>query len=226
MAARSTYHRRLPTVQAHLRPHADGQSPAASRSSIAAAAAADPQPAESLTVAAAQISTQHDISANLRKVEARVEEAAARGVQILLFHEGCLTGYPLSAEICEGIDWALLAAAEARVAELAKRHGMAILVGSNSRKQGGILNDLLIIDEHGAAMGRYAKTWRAGEPHFDAGSGPVIFRLWGVECTCLICHDLRYPELTRLGVTAGARIVFMPNNEGGLISEDKLQGYK
>ena len=30
----------------------------------------------------------------------------------------------------------------------------------------------------------------------------------------------------RLAVAAGARIVFMPNNEGGLPAEDKLEGYR
>jgi len=37
---------------------------------------------------------------------------------------------------------------------------------------------------------------------------------------------LRYPELARLGVAAGAQIVFIANNESGLDSEGKLLGYR
>jgi predicted amidohydrolase len=48
----------------------------------------------------------------------------------------------------------------------------------------------------------------------------------GVEATAIICHDLRYPELTRLAVAAGARIVFISNNEAGLAAEHKLLGYR
>ena len=87
-------------------------------------------------------------------------------------------------------------------------------------------NDVLVINERGEALGRYSKTWRAGEPHYSAGSGPVVFEVQGVKATVLICHDLRYPEFIRLAVAAGARIVFMPNNEGGLPAEDKLEGYR
>jgi predicted amidohydrolase len=192
---------------------------------LAAAASTCPH---ALRVGAAQISTDSDIAANLAKIEAKLHEAAAAGVQILLFHEGCLTGYPADSAACGRIDWLLVARAEARVQELAESLGVAVLLGSNSRDDatGAVHNDVLIVDERGTALGRYSKTWRAGEPHFEAGSGPVIFTLCGVECTCLICHDLRYPELTRLGVAAGARIVFMPNNEAGLAAEDKLLGYR
>ena len=86
--------------------------------------------------------------------------------------------------------------------------------------------DLLIIDETGTVVGRYAKTWRANEPWYVAGTGPVIFTVAGVDATCIICHDLRYPELVRLGVAAGARIVFIANNEAGLDREDKQLGYR
>ena len=85
---------------------------------------------------------------------------------------------------------------------------------------------MLIINENGKVLGRYEKSWRAGEPHYEAGSGPVIFTVAGVEATVIICHDLRYPALTRLGVAAGAQIVFIANNESGITSEHKLLGYR
>ena len=208
--------------------HAQLLVPNTTKKDPAAAVTTSPLSSSPLRVAAAQISTDSDIAANQAKIEDKMHEAAAAGVQILLFHEGCLTGYPVDAAVCGRIDWALVARAEARVQRLAASLGVAVLLGSNSRDDatGAVHNDVLIVDEHGTALGRYSKTWRAGEPHFEAGSGPVIFTLCGVDCTCLICHDLRYPELTRLGVTAGARIVFMSNNEAGLTSEDKLVGYR
>jgi predicted amidohydrolase len=75
-------------------------------------------------------------------------------------------------------------------------------------------------------LGTYDKTWRAGEPHYCAGEGPVIFRIAGTESTVIICHDLRYPELVRLAVAAGARVVFIANNESGILHENKLLGYR
>ncbi|MBT6147338.1 MAG: hypothetical protein HOH74_18020, partial [Gemmatimonadetes bacterium] len=180
---------------------------------------------ETLLVAAAQIDTDGDLPDNLVKVESRIREAAAGGCQVLLFHEGCLTGYP-DAERVEALDFDWIEAAEQSVQQLAGELGIAVLLGTTSQRDTHFYNDLLIIDADGRHLGRYAKTWRAGEPWYAAGSGPVIFRVCGVEATAIICHDLRYPELTRLGVAAGARIVFIANNESGLTAEHKLLGYR
>ena len=180
---------------------------------------------ESLLVAAAQIGTNADLAQNLTKIETRIREAADRGVQVLLFHEGCLTGYP-DAERAEQLDFAAVEAAESSIQQWAGELAIAVLVGTTGQREGQIYNDLLIIDNDGRRLGRYAKTWRAGEPWYGAGSGPAIFNVCGVEATAIICHDLRYPELTRLGVAAGARIVFIANNESGLTAEFKLLGYR
>jgi omega-amidase len=176
-------------------------------------------------VAAAQIDTDRDIAANLAKIEAMLQQAHGRGCQMLLFHEGCLTGYPDEAGVKQ-LDFDQVQQAEERVRGLAAEMELAVLLGSTSRCDGAVFNDVLIIDESGRRLGRYAKTWRAGEPWYGAGSGPVIFRLCGVEATVIICHDLRYPELVRLSVVAGARIIFIANNESGPQSERKLLGYR
>jgi len=178
-----------------------------------------------LTVAAAQISTDRDVAANAAKIADRMREAHAAGCQALLFHEGCLTGYP-DREAAAALDLDQVAAAEAEIRTLAAELGLAVLVGTTGRRAGQLFNDLLIIDEAGRVLGRYAKTWRAGEPWYGAGTGPVVFTVCGVQATAIICHDLRYPELTRLGVAAGARIVFIANNESGLTAENKLLGYR
>lgn len=178
-----------------------------------------------ITAAAAQISTDTDIPANAQKIETAIYEAYERNCQVLLFHEGCLTGYP-NREQVERLDFGRVAGIEDDLRCLAEKLRIAVLLGSTSRREGRIYNDVLIIDETGRILGRYAKTWRAGEPWYAAGSGPVIFRVAGVEATVMICHDLRYPELVRLGVAAGAQIIFIANNESGLTSENKLLGYR
>jgi predicted amidohydrolase len=175
--------------------------------------------------AAAQIQTGYKIEENRQKIEIRLHEAAGQHCNVVLFHEGCLSGYPDRTEL-ERVDFALLREAEAGIIALAGKLGIAVLLGSSSHRDGRYFNDVLIIDERGNLRGRYAKTWRAGEPWYAAGSGPNVFTICGVDATVIICHDLRYPELARLGVAAGARIVFIANNESGLHREDKLLGYR
>ena len=69
---------------------------------------------DSLMVAAAQIDTDEDLDQNLVKIESRVREAADRGCQVLLFHEGCLTGYP-DDERVKAVDFDRIETAEASI---------------------------------------------------------------------------------------------------------------
>ncbi|MFH1964056.1 MAG: carbon-nitrogen hydrolase family protein [Acidobacteriota bacterium] len=176
-------------------------------------------------VAAAQILTDHDIEKNQKKIIDSIKDAHELGCEIILFHEGCLTGYPDKEQIKQ-TDFERVRLIEREIRDLAAELHIAVLLGSSGKEGGVYSNYVLIINETGKVLGKYKKTWRAGEPHYTAGEGPVIFTVAGVESTVIICHDLRYPELSRLGVAAGAQIVFIANNESGILSEDKLLGYR
>ena len=53
-----------------------------------------------------------------------------------------------------------------------------------------------------------------------------VFKIDGVSCSVIICHDERYPELLRLPVLAGAKIIFYISHESGLRNEKKLNPYR
>lgn len=179
----------------------------------------------SVKVAAAQILTDDDIDNNEKKITSAIIEAAGIGCEIIVFHEGCLTNYPVK-EAVKNLDYSKVRAAEKRILNLSKKYNIAILLGSSSKENGKYFNHVIIVDEKGEILGRYIKTWRAGDKPYEAGTGPVIFTVAGVESTVIICHDLRYPSLVRLGVAAGAQIVFISNNESGVTKGNKLLGYR
>ncbi len=177
-------------------------------------------------VAAAQLLTDtDDLTRNQRKIMDALRQAKSQGCDIILFHEGCLTGYPNQEQVAK-LDFAVVRQAELEISLLAKELQIAVLLGSTGKQGDQLFNYVLVINEQGQLLGHYDKTWRAGEPHYCAGKGPVIFTVAGVEATVIICHDLRYPELARLSVAAGAKIVFIANNESGITSENKLLGYR
>lgn len=176
-------------------------------------------------VAAAQILTDDDIDSNEKKITQSIIEAAKIGCEIIVFHEGCLTNYPVG-EATKNLDYAKVRAAEKRILSLSKKHNIAILLGSSSKENGKYFNHVIVVDEKGKILGRYNKTWRAGDKPYEPGEGPVVFTVAGIESTVIICHDLRYPGLTRLGVAAGAQIVFIANNESGVMAKNKLLGYR
>jgi predicted amidohydrolase len=71
----------------------------------------------------------------------------------------------------------------------------------------------VLFDRQGAAAHCYAKC-HLTEPdraHFAPGNAVALLAIDGVSATAVICHERRYPELVRLAVMAGARVLFHPN---------------
>lgn len=100
---------------------------------------------QSVVVAAAQILTDHDVAENLQKILDSLATAAESGCEIVLFHEGALTGYP-DAEACALLDFAAVTAAEDKVVARAAELRIAVLLGSTSQSAAGdIFNDVLIV---------------------------------------------------------------------------------
>ncbi len=180
---------------------------------------------QKVKVAAAQILTDYNIVQNREKIIKSISEAHKLGCEIILFHEGCLTGYPDEKQL-DKIDFEMVRTIEKEIRDMAAKLKISVLLGSSGKAGDSYINYVLIINEYGKVLGKYIKTWRAGEPYYIAGKGPVIFNVAGIESTIIICHDLRYPELARLGVAAGAKIIFIANNESGITSENKLLGYR
>lgn len=150
------------------------------------------------------------IAENLRKIERAVRRAARRRADVVLFPECAVTGY--------GGDFAALQPAEIRavlrtVAALAARHRINLLVGSPVFRGGRWRNCLVVFDRAGRVVHCYAKCQLTPDDRrfFAPGNAIALFELDGVPATAIICHERRYPELVRLAVMAGARVLFHPN---------------
>jgi len=70
-----------------------------------------------------------------------------------------------------------------------------------------------VFDRRGRESFRYSKIHLTARDarYFRPGNALALFRLDGITCTAIICHERRYPELVRLPVMMGAQIVFHPN---------------
>ena len=166
-----------------------------------------------------------DIAATVEAMTAKhipyIEDAGARGVQVLCLQEVFNTPY-----FCPSQDSAWFAAAEAvpgptteRMAEYARRYRMVMIVPIYERETAGILyNTAAVIDADGTYLGKYRKThipqtsgfWEKyffrpgnlGYPAFDTAYGRI-----GVY----ICYDRHFPEGARALGLAGAEIVYNPS---------------
>ena len=149
---------------------------------------------------------------NLDKGANLIAEAARRGSDVILFPELWLNGYPL--ELTQSTAEPLEGGSIYRLRELARGNRIAIVGSFLERRGDGLYNSAPVIASDGSVLGVYAKTHLfsyVGEDRYvkPGGELPIFEFPWG-KAAVAICYDLRFPELFREYVDAGAEIVFVP----------------
>jgi len=153
-----------------------------------------------MKVAAAQMDIAwHDRETNHVKIREMAERAKAAGADLIVFPEMVATGFSMdtsvTAEPMDGPTPSLFRG-------LAQDLEMAV-VGGFVRKseKGRPQNVSLAVDPKGADLALYAKIHPIGllqeDRHYDPGDRTVPFHLGPVHAGCLICYDLRFPEVFR-----------------------------
>lgn len=153
-----------------------------------------------------------------------IARCAEQGARVVVFPECALTGYFDNAFIA-AISAEQLAGLEQQVAAACRTNRVYAVVGTPYREKSNLYNSAIVIRPDGTTLARYhkiqlAESWPTG------GQELVVFLIDGVPASIIICHDERYPELVRLPVLAGARIVFYLSHESGLDKESKIGPYR
>ncbi len=172
-----------------------------------------------VSIALVQTNSGTDMPANLRALQAAVQQAAAKGAQIVLTPEN-LSYMPM-----DGTTPAFKEANHPFIPagrKLAAEHGVYLLLGSlliesNGRKY----NRSIFIDPRGDVIARYDKihlfdvhlsaTERHGESqYFEGGNKAVLAETpWG-KFGLTVCYDLRFPRLFQALANAGAECFLVP----------------
>lgn len=182
-------------------------------------AAPDANSAE-LVVAVAQFAPGAEVAANLTRMRELAADAAQRRADLVVFPEYSQFFAP---EL--GPDWA--AAAEpldgpfvAALSALGRELGVAIAAGLAERRAPGprFSNTIVVLDGAGELLTVYRKlhlydAFGARESDWiepgELGE-PAVFELGGIRIGVQTCYDLRFPEVTRRLVDAGAELVLLP----------------
>jgi predicted amidohydrolase len=179
-----------------------------------------------LIIAAAQMKFRAAIADNLASITRSIQAAATAGADAILFPECAVTGYDCDFAAVSPLEVETALKTIASAARAARCH---VLVGSPTFTKGKRFNSLLVFNRRGQEVFRYSKIHLTARDSrfFARGETLAFFRLDGIPCTAIICHERRYPELVRLPVMLGARIVFHAN--AGLdtlpISKSKRGGH-
>lgn len=170
------------------------------------------------------MSVSTDLDKNLRKALDRVQEAAAKGANII-----CLPELFRSQYFCQREDAALFDLAEPvpgpstiAFAEAAKKLGVVVIVPVFERRSSGVYhNSAAIIDSNGSMAGFYRKMHIPDDPsyyekfYFTPGDlGFKAFETSAGTIGTLICWDQWYPEGARLTALQGAEVLFYPTAIG------------
>jgi predicted amidohydrolase len=187
----------------------------------------DPRPddntgSQTLHVAAVQISSTENMSDNVIRINKAIRDCAERGVRVVVFPECALSGY---SEAVVNLTSEQIANAESQVAEVCRNSGIYAILGMPYRMEQKLYNSCAVISSEGKVTERYHKVQLA-ESWPDPGDHLSVFKIDGIMCSVIICHDERYPELVRLPVLAGARVVFYISHESPLRNEEKINPYR
>ncbi len=163
-----------------------------------------------IKAAAVQMKFRRTIPENVAFMEQHIAGFARSGGDVILFPECAMTGYNLD---FRKLDPAGIEAGLRAMAAAARRHHCNVLVGSPTHTRGRWYNSLVVFNRRGREVFRYHKIQLTpgDAAFFTPGNALAFFRLDGIPCTAIICHERRYPELVRLPVMMGAQILFHPN---------------
>ena len=140
-----------------------------------------------------------------------VEEAAARGADIVCLPEGITTAgnglaYAQAAEPVPGPSTAFLG-------DLAKRLGIWIVAGIYEREGPHLYNTAILVGRDGSLAGRYRKMSLPDEEiegGLTPGSEAPVFETDFGRVGLMICWDSSYPEVAHALAAGGAEVILMP----------------
>lgn len=178
-----------------------------------------------VAIAVAQFAPGDDETANLATIRRMAGDAASRGARLVVFPE-----YSSYFTPALGADWpehaqALDGPFVRALADFATEFGIHLVAGMIERVPGEtdrVGNTVVAVDPSGALVAHYRKIhlydafgMRESDrivagPVWREGDAPV-FAFGGFTVGLQTCYDVRFPELTRCLVDAGADLILLPS---------------
>lgn len=175
-----------------------------------------------MRVGLVQINSRDDKEANISRAEELIDEAVARGAQIVALPE--YVDYLGERDGKEAIAETIPGPTSERFAAKAQEHGIYLLGGSVHERTdtpGKFYNTSVLYGPNGDILAKYRKIHlfdiditgnvSANESAtIEPGDEIVTAEVDGHTVGLTICYDLRFPELYRMLALDGAEILFVP----------------
>lgn len=176
---------------------------------------------EKIKIAAIQMSTVADKMENVRTVKTYLEKIKDENPDFVILPEMFCCPYqtenfPIYAEKEGGPVWQQLSG-------YAKQYGIYLIGGSMPEKdaEGNVYNTSYIFDREGKQIGKHRKVHlfdidvKGGQTFKEsdtltAGDSDTVFYTEFGKIGVMLCFDIRFPELSRMMVNDGAKVIFVP----------------
>ncbi len=153
---------------------------------------------------------------NLSVIDKMAGEAAAKGAQVIAFHECSISGYTFARKLDKQ---QMLALAEHipgsnsinELKQIAYRHNITVLAGLFEKDEHGNLYKPYVCVDKTGLVAKFRKLHPFINPHLTPGDKYCVFDLHGWKCGILICYDNNIIENVRATNLLGADIIFMPH---------------
>ena len=170
-----------------------------------------------MRVHAVAFGSGRDAAANAALAAAAVRAGAADGADLVVLPEYTAAFDPrgVGADLAEDLDGGFVAALRAA----ARESGVAVVAGTAVPEGDRAANVVVAIDPSGEVVGGYRKVHLydafghresdrlvAGDP----AAPPLVRDVAGLAVGVLTCYDLRFPEVARRLVDAGAQVLLVP----------------
>lgn len=174
----------------------------------------------SLSVAVCQFTAGLDVEANTRTCLDLIDQADAAGARLVVLPEASMYFDPHKTQTDGSHGQPVEGPFVEAVAEAAKSHGLTVVVGMSEAVEGEPrdFNTAVVVSDVGEVASVYRKVHLYDAFGYQESStvrpgevvAPTLVDVDGVRVAVLTCYDLRFPEIFRWVVDAGADLVVLP----------------
>lgn len=181
----------------------------------------------SLRVASVQFeSAPADKEANFKKIETFTADAAAKGARLVVFPEGCISGYwfvrHLSvAQLADLAEPIPAGPSTQRLVALARRHRITVGAGLFEAAADGVFHNSYVVALPDGTVHCHRKLHAFEHDAIKGGREFTVFDLPdGFRVGVLICYDCNLIENVRLTALRGAEVIIAPHQTGAVRSKN------
>lgn len=152
-----------------------------------------------MKIGAYQFAVTGSIQDNLNIMKKAIMDTAVQNVELLIFPECALTGYPpRNIANSVAVDFDEVTAALEQLQDMAVSNVIHIVVGTITKEESNYYNSAVVLTPDKKQILYHKRAlWGWDKDNFCAGNNDGIFRIADKKIGIRICYEVRFPEFFR-----------------------------